>query len=496
MNIIREQRENIIKTNNTAQSNLIGILEKLDNRTREISINDSLHGNLDFYVLEREGFNNVKTIILTKEGEVTSITNLPTGLEKLHCGHQFITELTNLPSSLVDLNCESNYVENLDFSKVDKLKFLKVTSNHLTQLENLPDTLEELYCNNNRIKILHLNELLMLRVLHTSNNKAIIIEGLPPSVVDFQSENNPYIEIEYANMHRSGEKTSENSERRLDYIESLHDYFKLKSKYEEQNFKLKKKAFEKGKSKKSKLRMVSSVVLKCINCKQPGGTLFSNKDNNYYAICGNKSSPCNLKIEIYNGRHHNCDGLLMIEHGELNDIKTNIIREKLNTIFSYVDNSSAAKKFKEQIEQFTFFNADYTGLLEKNNNLYKNEIREELIRKKSKQIYELTAAIRELINQYEKDNNHELLKTAIQIQIKELNPEIHNLRLLRNEINEMDLISGKKSTNFNKESTETNEGDENELEYAESYLIQKYAKLSLLEENLGRQPAVVKYSKK
>jgi hypothetical protein len=297
-------------------------------------------------------------------------------------------------------------------------------------------------------------------------------------------------------MHRSGEKTSENSERRLDYIESLHDYFKLKSKYEEQNFKLKKKAFEKGKSKKSKLRMVSSVVLKCINCKQPGGTLFSNKDNNYYAICGNKSSPCNLKIEIYNGRHHNCDGLLMIEHGELNDIKTNIIREKLNTIFSYVDNSSAAKKFKEQIEQFTFFNADYTGLLEKNNNLYKNEIREELIRKKSKQIYELTAAIRELINQYEKDNNHELLKTAIQIQIKELNPEIHNLRLLRNEINEMDLISGKKSTNFNKESTETNEGDENELEYAESYLIQKYAKLSLLEENLGRQPAVVKYSKK
>ena len=267
MNIIREQRENIIKTNNTAQSNLIGILEKLDKRTREISINDSLHGNLDFYVLEREGFNNVKTIILTKEGEVTSITNLPTGLEKLHCGHQFITELTNLPSSLVDLNCESNYVENLDFSKVDKLKFLKVTSNHLTQLENLPDTLEELYCNNNRIKILHLNELLMLRVLHTSNNKAIIIEGLPPSVVDFQSENNPYIEIEYANMHRSGEKTSENSERRLDYIESLHDYFKLKSKYEEQNFKLKKKAFEKGKTKKSKLRMVSSVVLKCINCK-------------------------------------------------------------------------------------------------------------------------------------------------------------------------------------------------------------------------------------
>ena len=56
MNIIREQRENIINTNNTAQSNLIGILEKLDKRSREIIINDSLHGNLDFYVLEREGY--------------------------------------------------------------------------------------------------------------------------------------------------------------------------------------------------------------------------------------------------------------------------------------------------------------------------------------------------------------------------------------------------------------------------------------------------------
>lgn len=494
MNIIREQREFIITTNNTAQSNLIGILEKLEKRSNEILITDALHGNLDFSVLEREGFHNVKTIHFTKEGEVTSIINLPPSLEKLKCSHQYLIELENIPSSLIELTCEHNYIENLDFTKTKKLKILRVSSNHITKLENLPDSLEELYCNDNRIKVLHLGELLLLRVLHTSNNKTIIIEGLPPSVVDFQSENNPFIEMSYANMHRSGEKSTENSERKIDYIESIYDYFKLKSNYEMQSYKLRKKAFERGTSKKSKRRLASSVVTKCINCKQLGGTLFSNKDNNYYAVCGNKKSPCNLKIEIHNGKHYRLEDILFIEHGELNDIKTNIIREKLNTIFNYADNESTAKIFKEKIQEFNFYNADYTSLIEKNNHLYKDDIREELIHKKTKQIYGLIAAIKELIHEYEKSSNRELLRTAVQIQIKELDPEIHNLRLLRNEINEMEMESGKLSGAFDKEPEESEDQQSSESRHT-MYLVQKYTKLSGFENSMGRPPTVVKYSK-
>jgi len=494
MNIIREQREFIITTNNTAQSNLIGILEKLEKRTNEILITDALHGNLDFSVLERDGFHNVKTIHFTKEGEITSIINLPQNLEKLKCSHQYLIELQNLPGSLIELDCQHNYIENLDFTKTKKLKILRASSNHITKLENLPDSLEELYCDDNRIKTLHLSELLLLRVLHTSNNKTIIIEGLPPSVVDFQSENNPFIEMSYANMHRSGEKSTEHSEKKIDYIESVYDYFKLKSKYEMESYKLKRKAFEKGTSKKSKRRLAASVVTKCINCKQLGGTLFSTKDNNYYAVCGNKKSPCNLNIEIHNGKHYRIEDILFIEHGELNDIKTHIIKEKLNTIFNYVDNESAAKIFKEKIQEFHFYNADYTGLIEKNNHLYKNDIREELIRKKSKQIYGIIAAIKDLIQQYEIDSNRELLRTAIQIQIKELNPEIQNLRLLRNEINEMEMASGKLA---NYADPENEEGDDQQtMEGKENiYLVQKYTKLSAFENSMGRPPAVVKYRK-
>jgi hypothetical protein len=491
MNIIREQREFIITTNNTAQSNLLGILEKLEKRTNEILITDALHGNLDFSVLQREGFHNVKTIHFTKEGEVTSIINLPPSLEKLKCSHQYLIELENIPPSLIELTCEHNYIENLDFTKTKKLKILRVSSNHITKLENLPDSLEELYCNDNRIKVLHLGELLLLRVLHTSNNKTIIIEGLPPSVIDFQSENNPFIEMSYVNMHRSGEKSTENSEKKIDYIESIYDYFKLKSDYEIQSYRLKKKAFAKGTSKKSKRRLASSVVTKCINCKQIGGTLFSNKENNYYAVCGNKKSPCNLKIEIHNGKHYRLDNILFIEHGELNDIKTNIIREKLNTIFNYVDGESAAKIFKEKIQEFNFYNADYTSLIEKNNHLYKDDIREELIHKKTKQIYGLIAAIKELVNEYEKSSNRELLRTAIQIQIKELNPEIHNLRLLRNEINEMEMESGKLSGAFDEEGEEQQSSESR----TNMYLVQKYTKLSGFENSMGRPPTVVKYSK-
>ena len=113
--------------------------------------------------------------------------------------------------------------------------------------------------------------------------------------------------------------------------------------------------------------------------------IFQTKNNTYFAYCGN-TTPCNLKIQIYNGTVYNQENSLFLEHDELHELKTKVIQQKLDTLFNYISEEKSVKKFKEYLEEFTFYNADYTELLEKNNHLYKEDVREEKIKRKSQQV--------------------------------------------------------------------------------------------------------------
>ena len=493
MNFIHEERENIMKNNNTAQEHFINHLEKGDKSSTEITIHEALHGNIDFSVLDSQGYKNIRKIEL-KPGEVTSISNLPKGLEKLIVSNQLMTELENLPKTLRELDCQKNHIRSIDISSLEKLRVLRISENQIKELENLPDSLEEIYCDNNHISVINLRDLLNLRVLHISNNKAVIIENLPPSIVDFKSDNNPYLEIQYANLHSSNQPDDdeETGQEKINYIESLFDYLKLKRKYEEQYYKDKKRAFENAPTRSLGKKRAARVIPKCIQCKQPGGTLFSKKEQTYYAVCGNRTSPCHLDIEIFNGKSFSIDELLeTFGEEELTRIKTIIICQKMDNLFHYENEEVALKKFKENMEEFALMNDEYNELLEKNNQLYKDDIRSEMASRKTQQIYDLMGSIKELIQQYEKDGNHQLLKAAVELQVQELNPEIHNLRILRYEIMEMDMKKGKKvGGNFGKEEEEDSEET---VVFKESALFQRYASLQKMQVFMGKPSNVVKY---
>ena len=121
MNIIREQRETTIRENNTAQAELLRILETKEKRINELSIAESLHGDLDFSVLEDEGFSHIKKIVLSP-GEITNIRNLPDDLISLVCSQQLLTELEKLPSSLEELDAKRNYLVRINLSKNKNLR--------------------------------------------------------------------------------------------------------------------------------------------------------------------------------------------------------------------------------------------------------------------------------------------------------------------------------------------------------------------------------------
>ena len=85
----------------------------------------------------------------------------------------------------------------------------------------------------------------------------------------------------------------------------LNDYYKLKNNYENEILKEKKKIIKNQElSWKEKRNEFKSFKPKCINCKRPVGTIFSIKYNTEVefrelkAICGSRTDPCNLNINI------------------------------------------------------------------------------------------------------------------------------------------------------------------------------------------------------
>jgi hypothetical protein len=445
-NIVLGKRRDIIENNNTAQSQLESILERLSRNTNIdlLEFNEPFHGNLDFSVLSETGFHNVKTIVFGSAGEITSVSNLPNTLEKLHINNQYLVEINDLPKSVVELEIHDNYLTVLDVHHLPKLRVLNVSNNKLEKLEKLPETLEELYCNNNEISQLILKDKLVLRVLHCSNNKTIIMDGLPPSLVDFQCENNPYIQQNnFIDIHGESKSGADDDValRRIDYYEALREYFKLKSKYETDYADDRKKAFiaakKRGIGKRGRENRVAGVLPKCVACKRAVGTVFAAKNGHYIAACGDAQSPCSFKINLYRGASWATHNTVISLHDVILDIKETVISTKLSAIFKYKTEKEAIVKFNELMEEYNDFNHFYNEVKETYAKEFSDPVREQLIKRKTEQIYKLIAAIKVIMKQYEEEGNSILLQTAVRMQVNEMNPEIENLRRLKYEVMEM-----------------------------------------------------------
>jgi hypothetical protein len=438
MNYILEKREFVINENNTAQRRIISTLGSLFKTVPELWINQTLHGDIDFSVIRELGFNTINKIFL-KKGEITSITGIPEGIIEFYCIDNYLFEIDNLPKSLKELNLDMNYIERIDFKDTPNLKKVILSHNKLVEIENLPPSLEELYLNYNDIKELDLQHLTQLRVLHVKNNKSIILKNIPPSLINLEMDNDPFqpVNLIPTEENKEDENEEDTAENEIEYREALNEYFKMKQLYEEKTFKAKSEAYNRGKTKNEKKRLVLQVKPKCIHCQRPVGTLFSLKDNKYIAICGDKREPCPLNIKIYKGIMMNFEEVLYLFKDEVEKLKDTIIKQKLDTIFNYLSEKESIEQFKKNITQYNYQSSEYSELLDKYNEYYKNPVSKEMILKKTDDIYRLIGAIGELLEEYNRTNNKEILKRIVEIETQELYPETHNLRMLKYKIMEV-----------------------------------------------------------
>ena len=114
----------------------------------------------------------------------------------------------------------------------------------------------------------------------------------------------------------------------------------------------------------------------------------------------------------------------------------------------------------------------FKKILDRHNELYNNKDQADLIKKKSEVIFTLIEKMNDLLKEYEKTGNNSILKTVVNMQIKDIYPEIRNLKLLKEEI------------------VELNEPDEGKFK------VFKYPiNLSNIDYNFGENATVIKFNK-
>ena len=404
MNFILEQIQNIFEENNTAQTYLKDFLEKFNKTSRDITILEPLHGELDFSVLREYGITNITKIVLTK-GEITRIVGLPESLLELECPDNLLTTLDGLPSNLTRIEIPHNYLEELDLSSSLNLETLIVNDNKLTNIENIPPNIKELNCSNNKLSFLNLSGVVRLERLVVSNNPITVIENLPEGIVDFQMENTASIEFRNSSAAAILEN-NEPREKQKNIKDSLNEYFKLKSTYENTIHNMKKKIFEKADTKRQAKKEVLTIKPPCIKCKRPVGSIFSKKNGRYTAICGDSIKPCGLDIQIFVGDSNlQLNYILEVFREDNEELKDNIIRQKLDTLFNYTTEQQSIQLFKRELEKFNSNSNIYKSLLDKNNDLYHSVDRIRLIEKKNDEIFHLNERVNALLKEYENTQN-------------------------------------------------------------------------------------------
>jgi len=284
-----------------------------------------------------------------------------------------------------------------------------------------------------------------------------------------------YIMLEEKEDDLNNEK--KNAENR-DYLEGLNSYYKMKFNYENEFNKDKNKILKKETlSWKEKRREFNALKKKCINCKRPVGTVFSNTyDSKEFtrvlkAVCGDLQNPCPLQVTIHTGYFDLISDNIFSDEKDIEEAKLSIIKDKNNLLFNYITTEEAIQNF----EHFKKEIKDIASSLEVTNELFihntDNPEKIEDIKKLQLDVYSLIKEIKAIIKEFSETNNTLLIQDAVSIYVNRLNPKLNKLISMKYLTNRVDF-------------------DEDDATY---HLIQEKYNIQSLEYNYGKTE-VVKYN--
>jgi hypothetical protein len=231
-------------------------------------------------------------------------------------------------------------------------------------------------------------------------------------------------------------------------FESINDFYKMKDKYET-GFKEKyiNPLLKAKNSSKREKRMAFSKLPKpeCINCKRPVGTVFSIShdpgefNRKYIAKCGDSNDPCPLNINIIYGTRLTYENETNKYETEIDILKKNIIKEKYNMIFGYIDEQKAIEKFDEFTSELKDSTLLAGNIIEKNILVNDNPEKTELL-KRAIDIFgkEYVLQFKNMMKQYDDTGNELLVNEAVAFYKNEMMPRIKEIQDLKYEINSVE----------------------------------------------------------
>lgn len=446
-----EQRKSVLEEENTAQDEFANLILKLKKNTKDISVAVPLSGNLNLSILADMGFSKVLTLSFSP-GDITQLRNIPTSIKTIQCPDNLLVDLEDLPDSLERLEVPHNIIKELDFSHVKRLKHLNVEFNRFKELAGFPEGLTELFCSHNEIKSLDLKHTPVLKKLHCNYNPRLVLYNLPDGLED--------TEFPATMVHaETDDSSSDKKSKEQMYQDGIRQYFQIKQDYETKI--LNKKRDRARKKKKSK----QFLYPPCIGCGKTRGMIFSSKNEKYTAICGNIPS-CDWKIEIYHGFYSTNNDVLYAFLEDVEKYKEDIIRQKMDTLFGYVSEQRTSKLFEDQLLAYQQSSESIKELLLKQENMYYNPAKKELIQAKKTEIQSWIQEVKRALTEND-------IARATEIQTKEILPRAEYIQ--RQMYEEM-------SVHLN-EST------------FEHVLVQEPVLFSKTEELLSETPSVIQFGK-
>lgn len=434
MNIIEEQRNDIITNNNTAQQRFENILDMLNKGADELIVNEPLDGDIDLSDLETTA---VRTLQFSP-GQITSIKNVPTRLRVLEIPQNLLVDLPDLPITLQTLNVTKNYISTISFKTIPGLERLQISNNNLEEISDLPPRLLELHISENRLSHIDFGNAKKLEVVDITGNQISVVDNLPSTVSDFQSEGNP--SITYYNS--SDAQANDNRKNTMPEIApALNTYFHLKHVYEEDVSKRAKSAYNtamtKNQSKKIAKSKAKNVVGKCAYCKRAVGMVFDQTQSKYTVRCGSEMDPCKLDIRFTSGSWMPIHKHLNDSHNQVIESRGLIAEYSLDYVFGYKSDIESGANIKQEMDEYSY----WSDQAKKTEDVYQSKFhnRENIadIAKLTEEAHMYAKEIDNHINEYKNDGSRGHIKEVLQVYKDNLLPirnRIHRLKYNTNEI--------------------------------------------------------------
>ena len=235
--------------------------------------------------------------------------------------------------------------------------------------------------------------------------------------------------------------------------EVLNEYYKLKSKYEDNYHDkyIKPILRSQGISKREKrLEYQKLPRPECINCKRNVGSIFTIKKDpqeysrTFIAKCGNLDDPCPLNIVFdYTGRDE-LDKEILKHNNDIKEIKNKIISDKNKMMFGYIDQDKAIEIFNIDTTELKEITEAAGFIMEINIQLNDNPVKKNLIKTNEDKLgIDYLLPFKSMIKEFEQTGKTEILNKAVKFYVDEMAPLAKTITNLKYEVSYVDFLEKK-----------------------------------------------------